>query len=401
MAAIVRYMQEEYFPRQKEALAEFSASAGIAVKGDFLPVDPFWHDARAAFGLHPTWDLLVPDEVIVAEQMAGERLEPLGARAERDGLDLSDWLPAGIDAFLASGELYAIPYVAMSNVLIYRRDLLDRYDISVPATWDELRDAALSVQAALRRHGQEQICGFTSRGLAGYGHNFWIIGSTLFPSWGWQRNRGRGQPPLVDTPEMVDALDFYAALLQEAGPPEAAGMTFTDTHGHYAGGKAVFLLDAATELATMRRESDASVGNQSGIAVVPAGPSGRPEPGLYSPAYCIPRSSPVVEEAWRLLMHLVSVPELRKDAIDAGYAEPARESVVESDIYVATYDADFRETLEETRKLARINRPLIPFGFDLGDIVGAAAERVIAGRESAVRALRDAQSQVDSIKWSL
>jgi hypothetical protein len=100
-------------------------------------------------------------------------------------------------------------------------------------------------------------------------------------------------------------------------------------------------------------------------------------------------------------MHLVSVPELRKDAIDAGYAEPARESVVESDIYVATYDADFRETLEETRKLARINRPLIPFGFDLGDIVGAAAERVIAGRESAVRALRDAQSQVDSIKWSL
>ena len=126
MPATVRFMQEEYFPRQKESLPYFTEKTGIEVAIDLLPVEPFWHDARRAFGAPPTWDLLVPDEVIVAEQVRNGTLEPLGRRAHRDGVDLDDFLQAAIDRFRASDVVYAIPYVAMSNALIYRRDLLER-----------------------------------------------------------------------------------------------------------------------------------------------------------------------------------------------------------------------------------------------------------------------------------
>jgi multiple sugar transport system substrate-binding protein len=399
MPTTVRFMQEEYFPRQRAAIEAFAAESGIEVRADFLPVDPFWHDARSGFGAPPRWDLLVPDEVIVAEQMAAGRLEPLDQRAEAAGIDLESWLPPGIDRFRQDGELYAISYVAMSNVLIYRQDLLERYDIAVPETWDELRSAALAAQAALRRDGIGDVAGFTSRGLAGYGHNFWIIGSTLLPSWGWEWDRGPGEPPLIESREVVDAADVYAALLREAGPPRSETLTFTDTHALYSAGKAVFLIDAATELATMRREGSKSAGNVSGMALVPAGPTGRPEPGLYSPAYCIPVTSTAKDAAWSLLAHLVSHEEMEKDTFDGGYAEPPRQSIVESEEYAEAFGKDYQEVILATRKLARINRPLIPNGFDLGEIVGKAVEEVIAGERSVKDAIRAAQQELDRRPW--
>jgi ABC-type glycerol-3-phosphate transport system substrate-binding protein len=401
MAVTVRFMQEEYFPRQVASIPAFTEQTGIAVEVDLLPVDPFWNDARTACGTEPRWDLLVPDEVIVAELIHKGLLEPLGRRAHRAGLELDDFLQAGIDRFRASDMVYAIPYVAMSNVLVYRVDILERYGLSVPTTWDELRATALAAQAALRADGIENVVGFTSRGLAGYGHNFWIVGSTLLPSWGWQWNRGSGQPPLVDEPATVDAIGFYAALLREAGPANAAAMTFTDTHRLFSEGKAVFLIDTATELATMRREGPQSASDRSAIAMIPTGPSGRPEPGLYSPAFCIPASSPVKDEAWELLRFLASYDELLKDAIKGGYAEPARESVLTSAEYAATYDEAFREVVRQTRAHARINRPLIPHGFELGDIVGAAAEAVIAGEQRADEALGVAQAMIDAMNWTV
>lgn len=398
----VRFMQEEYFPRQADAFPGFTATTGIAVDADFLPVDRFWRDARRSFGDPPIWDLLVPDEVIVAEAMARDRLTPLDEWAERDALDLTDWLPAGIDRFRSKGALYAIPYVAMSNVLISRQDILDRYDLPVPMTWDELHAVAAAAQRALRADGVDDVVGFVSRGLAGYGHNFWIIGSTLFPSWGWSWDRGPAAPPLIDQPETRDALAAYVALLRECGPANASRMTFTDTHRHYADGKAVFLLDAATELATMRRAGPNGVGAgaTSTISLVPSGPTRRPEPGLYSPAFCIPRSSPSQESAWRLLAQLASREELMKDAIDAGYAETVRQSILVSTAYAAAFDLTFREVVRMNRELGRINRPLIPNGFDLGEIVGAAAEAAIADEQTPSEALRAAQTQIDAMDWA-
>ena len=60
MDSALRFMQEEYFPRQQESLPAFTSQTGVPVTIDLLPVEPFWHDAPAAFGDPPRWDLLVP-----------------------------------------------------------------------------------------------------------------------------------------------------------------------------------------------------------------------------------------------------------------------------------------------------------------------------------------------------
>jgi ABC-type glycerol-3-phosphate transport system substrate-binding protein len=395
---VVRFMQEERFARQAEALPDFTERTGIEVAVDLLADERYWREARHSFEQTPIWDLLVPDEVIVAEQIHRGLLEPLGRRAHRAGLDLDDFSQAAIDHFRASDMVYAIPYLAMSNVLMYRRDILERYGLPVPSTWDELCVVALAAQAALRRDGVDDVVGFTSRGRAGYGHNFWVLGSTLFPSWGWTWSRGSGQPPRVHEPATVDALSSYAAILQEAGPPDASKMTRVDARREFAEGTAVFLLETATEFVSLQREDPDGIVS---LAMVPTGPTGRPEPGLASPAFCIPASSSVKDEAWELLQVLVSPEVMLKDAVDAGYAEPARQSVFESAEYAETYDESFRAVLAETRRYARINRPLIPYGFDLGEIIGTAAESVIAGELTADEALRNAQELIDGMRWNV
>jgi ABC-type glycerol-3-phosphate transport system substrate-binding protein len=396
---VVRFAQDERSGRQVESLPEFTERTGIEVRVDLLPADRLTHAARHAFGNRPDWDLLVLDEVIVAEQIHRGLLEPLGRRAHRAGMNLDEFPQAAIDRFRASDVIYAIPYAAISNALYYRADILECYGFAVPSTRDELRATAMRAQAALRQDGVDDVVGFSSRGVGGYGQNFWILGSTVFPSWGWNWNRGSGQPPRVHEPATVEALDFYAALMREAGPANAAQMTATDACRLFAKGQSVFLLDTTTDLATIRRAEPEGSTNSTAIALVPIGPSGRPEPGLAAPALCIPASSSVKDEAWELLQFLLSPEELLKDA--AVFPEIARQSVLETDEFAALYDESFRAILAETRRYARINRPLIPFGFDLGEIVGASAESVIAGERTADEALRDAQELIDGMRWSL
>lgn len=59
-----------------------------------------------------------------------------------------------IDAFTINGHLYAFPNAGNVRLLIYRKDLLNKYNLKVPETWDEL----ISVAKTLRE--KEGINGF-------------------------------------------------------------------------------------------------------------------------------------------------------------------------------------------------------------------------------------------------
>jgi ABC-type glycerol-3-phosphate transport system substrate-binding protein len=168
----------------------------------------------------------------------------------------------------------------------------------------------------------------------------------------------------------------------------------------FAAGKTVFLLDTATAAATIRRDDPDVIGRVTAIALVPTGPTGRPEPGLHAPAFCIPSASPVKDDAWKLLTFLSSFEDSLRGAVEGTAAEPARHSVIAAAAYAATYDGGFQAVIRDTRAHARINRPLIPFGFQLGEIVGAAVAAAIAGELTASEALRDAQRTIDAMVWS-
>ncbi|MBI9104100.1 MAG: extracellular solute-binding protein [Spirochaetales bacterium] len=104
---------------------------------DFFNADVTWTPVFAASGLI-------------------ENLDKDFTPAER-----GEFLPSTIDAATFDGHVWGIPFRTDAGVLYYRKDLLDKYGKSVPATWDELKDTALEIVTGERAAGNEMY------GLAG------------------------------------------------------------------------------------------------------------------------------------------------------------------------------------------------------------------------------------------
>ncbi|CAE8598914.1 unnamed protein product, partial [Polarella glacialis] len=83
-----------------------------------------------------------------------------------DSKRLEQFDQRAIKAFTIDGKLLAIPSFLDSTLLYYRRDLLQKYNLSVPRTWDELEIAALRIQNGERQAGVADFWGLQWQGAA-------------------------------------------------------------------------------------------------------------------------------------------------------------------------------------------------------------------------------------------
>lgn len=359
-------------------MAELAATSGIFVDfGD--PPDVFEINERQTIGM-----------------IRAGLLEPIGRRASRDGIDLDDFPQVLIDRFRASDAVYAIPCAMQSQVLHYRRDLLGRYAVGIPTRWDELGEVARRIQRSLRSDGIPDLVGLAAAGVAGDDENFHFLGESLFPSWGWRWNRGAGHPPRIYQEETVEALNWFVELVDDAGVPDAGQHTRSEARRLFCDGRAAFLIDSPAAVNCARMDDIETNEMEFGMAVVPAGPKGRPEPGLSATVLCIRRSSSVIEESWEVIKALISPESSELDGIGPSQIEPLRETALNSAAFAASAQAG---VLRTTRAYARINRPMIEGGDDFGDIAGAAAEAAISGVQGPDEALRVAQLMIDGMQW--
>lgn len=77
---------------------------------------------------------------------------------------VSQFFPAMIEGQTIDGRLVAIPWFTDAAGLYYRTDLLEKYSLEVPTTWDELTEAAATIQEGERAEGNEEFYGFVWQG---------------------------------------------------------------------------------------------------------------------------------------------------------------------------------------------------------------------------------------------
>ncbi|MCA3630516.1 MAG: extracellular solute-binding protein, partial [Methylobacterium sp.] len=94
------------------------------------------------------YDLFLIDVLRPAQWAAAQWAEPLDAHlgAERDFL-LDRYLPGMRAASVHAGRVMALPYFADAQFLYYRKDLLEKYALEPPRSWDELKAAAQKIMA--------------------------------------------------------------------------------------------------------------------------------------------------------------------------------------------------------------------------------------------------------------
>jgi trehalose/maltose transport system substrate-binding protein len=105
---------------------------------------------------------LYQTDVIWAPQLADHFVD-LSAAAK----DLAPThFPSIIESQTVNGKLVALPIFTDAPALFYRKDLLDKYKMSVPKTWEELTTTAQTIQDAKRAQGKADLWGFVWQGNA-------------------------------------------------------------------------------------------------------------------------------------------------------------------------------------------------------------------------------------------
>ncbi|MFZ1429788.1 MAG: extracellular solute-binding protein [Geminicoccaceae bacterium] len=380
----VRIYQEDWLPFQNlpAAVAAFEQATGIGVElaWDKVGVGTIEHMfdqmARSFGDDDPPFDLVCMDEVMLRAYARRGRVQELDAWMARDGITLDDYTPATVGAATYGNAYIGLPCVNVSSMLLYRRDLLDRYGLPMPASWDELKQVGSVLQEAVRCDTGRDFWAYQTRGAGGGGHSVWTIGSFL-GSFGARWLDGQHLPgPVTDA--KIAAMACYADLLAAIAPPDQAQLSFVEMRGAYAEGRVGIIMDVGMEYAHVLA-TNRELAEKSGVALVPAGPAGR-SPNLYSPLWAIPKASPVAAEAWELAKWLCSPRQLLEDGLQSNALETAPLSVLYSPEFDRHFRADILAVARASRAIAREERPFGDLGIEACTIVGDTTHELLLGR---------------------
>jgi sorbitol/mannitol transport system substrate-binding protein len=210
---------------------------------------------------------------------------------------LGDLIPSIRTALSYRGRLYASPFYGESSFLMYRKDVLARAGIKMPAhpTWDQ-------VAAIARKVNRPKMAGICLRGKAGWGElgaSFTTVLNTFGGTWWSAKPNGTLGTAMVDQPAFRQALRFYIDLVRDAGEREAASASFNECLGRYLAGEVAMWYDA-TVGAGQLEAANSPVRGKNGYAPAPVRRTGA-SGWLWSWALAIPRTSTKPDLAWRYI----------------------------------------------------------------------------------------------------
>jgi ABC-type glycerol-3-phosphate transport system substrate-binding protein len=398
MRTTIRVLQEEWgvFQNLPATADRFARQTGIDVEVTLSSIPELWELMERSFsGEDPPFDLVGVDDLLLVQAARSGQVEPLDGLIAADDYSLADFPTSALDAVTDRGRLWGLPYCHISNVVIYRADLFEQHGVAVPETLDQLTEAALAIQQAVRGTGTADFYGIALRGAPSCGLNFWEVGSTWAPSYGvrWYGDDGM---PTLDTPELRAAVEHYIDLIQRAGPPDSAEMGFAECMACYGSGRAAMTIEPANE-ASILYDGGGQVAEATRTALIPAGPLGTRHAGLYCPPYAIPARAHDKKAAWLLAKFLCAPDQVLDDALRSGFVEVARDSLFDDPRFNERFRPDLVRTTVQTRPVARGERPVTRHGMEIGNAIGDEVARALRREISVSEALQNAQRRAAAL----
>ncbi|MCC6141743.1 MAG: ABC transporter substrate-binding protein [Nitrospira sp.] len=289
---------------------------GLIVREELLPASSDRQHQYYAMNLDggsAPFDVLAIDTIWVQEfAQAGwigrlDDIVPMGERAA--------FFPSAVAAATFGGQLYAVPWYIDAGMLYYRRDLLDRYGLMPPSTWDDLVHAATVIVDAEQ---DRRLSGFVWQGkqyeglicttldvLRSYGADLWT---------GDLDQAERGLQFLRDT-----------IAMHKVSPPSTSMADEESTRHFFGDGQAVFMRNWPYAWPLLQRQGS-PVRGKIGMAPLPSVPGHAGAPVLGGWLLAVAEQSSRREAAGELVRFLTSPDIQRAIAIQLGY-NPARRAL--------------------------------------------------------------------------
>lgn len=216
----------------------------------------------------------------------------IAADAEFNQDDILEPIAAGLTG--ADGSIYAEPFYGESSFLMYRTDVFDELGLTMPEnpTWPEVSELAGQVNAA-----REDMAGICLRGLPGWGQVFAPL-TTVVNTFGgtWFDEDFNAQ---VNSPEFVEATQFYVDLVTRDGQAGPAQSGFTECLTAMTQGGVAMWYDATSAAGLLEAEGSPVAGNVGYVSapVVETDSAG----WIYSWAWGIQAASEKQDAAWEFI----------------------------------------------------------------------------------------------------
>jgi len=292
-----------------------------------------------------------------------------------------------------AGRLVAMPWFINGGLLFYRKDLLARYGLPVPRTWDELAAAARRVQDAERAAGNDRMWGWVWQGRAYEGLTCdaleWVS------SWGGGAIVEPDGRISIDNPRAAAALRAAAGWVGTISPAAVLNYAEEESRGVFQAGNAVFLRNWPYAW-SLAQAPQSAIRGRVGVAALPHGPGGEPAATLGGESLAVSKYSRAPAAAADLVMFMTSAAVQKHRAI-AGSFNPSLLALYRDPDVVAANP--FMGELFPVFTHA-VARPTVIAGARYNQVSNEfwnAAHDVLSGREKADRALEALAGTLDRV----
>jgi len=147
--------------------------------------------------------------------------------------------PTALEAFTVDGRLVGLPWYLGVGRLFYRRDLLEKYELRIPQTWEELATSARIVQDGERAAGHREFWGYVFQGRAS--EELTDNAVEWFTSYGGPGIVATDGSVVVDDPINKTALTQAVSWPGSIAPPSVLTMERAESIRFFTDGNAAFL----------------------------------------------------------------------------------------------------------------------------------------------------------------
>jgi len=235
--------------------------------------------------------------------------------------DPNDFLPGAIAPLKdKNGVIHGFPWTADSQMAAAGRyDLIQKAGLKMPDTFDDLLQVLKAV------HDKEGVKGFLAHNHYGW---TWIpylqgFGGNVF------RNPPDDLMPVLNTPEAIEAAEYFANILRTYGPDGVLSYAYDQVFNSLLQGRCNYSTSDQVYVVQLGDPKKSKVANTVAYSLMPAGPKGR-FPGVAVHGFGIPAGSKKKDAGWEFIKWAMSKEMFRRMLVEKGYGSQTRRSVIDA-----------------------------------------------------------------------